>query len=144
MQPLNYNNKRCHDNYKYVYKYVQIQLSSYSQFPTLIFMRPIDLLSLNMTKIKLGFTGFLQQGQVSCLKRICMDQTLMTIQYCTFYYNVQWYWSMFSTSSATVGCISCRRCGGMQLLLDTWGPPGKWYFICIILLYFSSLSIFVP
>lgn len=37
---------------------------------TLIFMRPIDLLSLNMTKIKLGFTGFLQQGQVSCLERM--------------------------------------------------------------------------
>lgn len=30
------------------------------------------------------------------------------------------------TSSATVRCISCRRCGGMQLLLDTWGPPGIW------------------
>lgn len=33
---------------------------------------------------------------------------------------------MFSTSSATVRCISCRRRGGMQLLLDTWGPPGIW------------------
>lgn len=32
----------------------------------------------------------------------------------------------FSTSSATVRCISYRRCGGMQLSLGTWGPPGIW------------------
>lgn len=49
--------------------YVQL-LNSFIPFPTLIFMRPIDLLNLNMTKIKLGLTGFLQQGQVSCLNKI--------------------------------------------------------------------------
>lgn len=31
-----------------------------------------------------------------------------------------------STSSATVRCISCKRCGDTQLWLDTWGPPGIW------------------
>lgn len=36
--------------------------------PTLIFMHPMDLLSLNMMKIRLGLTYFLQQGQVSCLQ----------------------------------------------------------------------------
>lgn len=40
--------------------------------------------------------------------------------------NVCLWWGTGSTSSAIVKCISCRRCGGMQLLLGTWGPPGKW------------------
>lgn len=37
-------------------------------WPTLIFMHPMVLLSLNMMKIRLGLTCFLQQGQVSCLQ----------------------------------------------------------------------------
>lgn len=72
---------------------VKIQLLSLAViknvFPTLIFMRPIDLLSLNMTKIKFGFTGFLQQGQVSCLQRINTNQFLSTSNTsCLFIFHV--------------------------------------------------------
>ena len=36
------------------------------------------------------------------------------------------WWGTTNTSLAIVKCISCRRYGGMQLLLGTWGPPGIW------------------
>lgn len=56
-----------------------------------------------------------------------MEQTVIRIQYSMFLFcPVVLVHVMFSTSSATVRCISCRRCGGMRLSLDTWGPPGIW------------------
>lgn len=53
-----------------------------------------------------------------------MDKTLMTLLQDSF--TILLSSVIFSTSSATVRCISYRRCGGMQLSLDTWGPPGIW------------------
>lgn len=52
--------------------------------PTLIFIRPMDLLSLNIMKIKLGLTGFLQQGQVSCLYKTQTKSGLQQELLCLF------------------------------------------------------------
>ena len=74
-------------------------------------------------------TGLLSMvGKQQLVLFFCMDQTSIKIQCSTILERscpvLLMIYVVFSTSWATAGCISCRRCGGMQLLPDTWGPPG--------------------